>query len=592
MRSTNKRGLFAGIALLAAIPVLAQDAPESILPPGFGDPLPDAPRDPGPRRPVDDPGSPSPATQIGSVPADPLGPDGEPLTDDELPLEMPVLADLPEGARRSTALVGLVEPADGGMGEAAFGRSNGVYLAELMRAARAPIASRWASILLRRALLSKAATPVGIDGADWVAERAWLLVRMGEADAARQLVQAVDVDQYTPRMFDVALQVALASADPAALCPLAEPASQVSEVQAWSYAKAICAGLSGESGPASAQIDSLRRTPLGRGIDGLLAEKVVGAGVNTRRTVRVEWEGVDRLTAWRFGMAGATAVEIPNRLWNTSGRQALAWQGRAPLAEPATKVRAVETATLLGVFSSAALVDFYSALSDATDEDGDANQAAASLARAYSGDGASDRIGAIRALWNVTEGSGDQLYVRQILTARAAARLRPSDDHVGDLDGLAAAMFAAGLDLQAARWASLAESGTLAWALLAVGAPGQAVPWDAGSIEDIDDGAGRRQEFLFAGMAGLARITPDTANSMAAGMGVPVGREDRWTAALERAVRANEPGTVAILSALGLQGESWNGVSPARLYRAVSALRRVGLGAEARMIAAEAVTRG
>jgi hypothetical protein len=45
------------------------------------------------------------------------------------------------------------------------------------------------------------------------------------------------------------------------------------------------------------------------------------------------------------------------------------------------------------------------------------------------------------------------------------------------------------------------------------------------------------------------------------------------------------------LSALGLQGGNWKSVSPAHLYHAVSALRRVGLGAEARMIAAEALTR-
>lgn len=593
MRLANSHKLLAGVALIAALPVLAQDAPESILPPGFGDPVQQAPRDTGPSRPADiaPPASPTSAPP-GSPPTDLLDPNGELLAEGEdVPLEKPVLADLPPGARRSTALVGLAEPEDGGLGQTAFGAANGPYLAALMRATHAPIASRWASILLRRALVSKAATPAGINGADWVAERAWLLVRMGEADAARQLVQAVDVDQYTPRLFDVALQAALASADPAALCPLADPASQISKVEAWRFAKAICAGLSGEAGPASAQIDGARATAIGRGIDGILAEKVVGAGVNTRRSVNVKWDGVDRLTAWRFGMAAATAVEIPDALWGTAGRQVMAWRARAPLYASETKRAAVETAALLGVFSSAALVDFYGGLSDADDEDAQASSLSNNLADAYSGADASSRMSALRTIWTVADGGRDALYLRHLLTARAAARFRPSDDFSGDLDGLISSMMTAGLDLQAARWAPRAETGSLAWALLAVGAPGQAVPWDEGALDDVDNGNGRRRQFLFAGMAGLARITPTTASGIAGDLGVPIGREDRWTKALETAVNAREPATVALLCAVGLQGNGWDGISPARLYHVVSALRRAGLGAEARMIAAEAVTR-
>jgi hypothetical protein len=49
---------------------------------------------------------------------------------------------------------------------------------------------------------------------------------------------------------------------------------------------------------------------------------------------------------------------------------------------------------------------------------------------------------------------------------------------------------------------------------------------------------------------------------------------------------------VVLLCALGLQGKSWQQVSPVMLYHSISALRRVGLPGEARMIAAEAITRG
>jgi hypothetical protein len=41
-----------------------------------------------------------------------------------------------------------------------------------------------------------------------------------------------------------------------------------------------------------------------------------------------------------------------------------------------------------------------------------------------------------------------------------------------------------------------------------------------------------------------------------------------------------------------MQGSGWDKMTPRYLYHIVSALRRVGLEAEARMIAAEALARG
>ena len=80
----------------------------------------------------------------------------------------------------------------------AFGGAGGQYLTILMKNTHAPIISRWASILLRRALLSEVDTPANVNGADWAAERAGLLLRMGEADSARLIVQSVDTADFTP----------------------------------------------------------------------------------------------------------------------------------------------------------------------------------------------------------------------------------------------------------------------------------------------------------------------------------------------------------------------------------------------------------
>src|SRR3546814_1616391 len=124
--------------------------------------------------------------------------------------------------------------------------------------------------------------------------------------------------------------------------------------------RAICASLSGDQGMASSFLNQAARRGVARGIDFHLAEKVVGAGFNSRRSVNIEWTGVDKLTAWRFGMATATAVEIPENLWEGVDRHVRAWQARAVLLPMASRLAATTIAARLGVFTNEALVEFYS----------------------------------------------------------------------------------------------------------------------------------------------------------------------------------------------------------------------------------------
>lgn len=597
----------AALALVAALPAISQDAPESILPPGFGDPVEETrkPNEPNSARPADlipdvalQP--PPDTTQSGTIAVDPLsGTDvAEGVEEGDLPLALPP-QDLPAQSRRSLDHIGVLTAADGGFGEAAFGSADGRYLAYLMRNLRAPIASRWASIALRRAILSDVTTPANVNPANWAAERAWLLLRMGEADAALMLVQAVDPDRYSPRLQDVALQAALATADPAAACAFTEWVDRKRTEQAWPMMRAICAALSGESAQASAQIDAQRNRGSGRGIDGLLAEKVVGAGNNTRRSVKIEWEGVKQLTSWRFGLAAATAVDIPEPLYDTVGRHVRAWQARAAMLEPEKRQRAAETAAVLGVMSSEALVDFYGLWADATDPAEQAGKPFLLLRAAYAADSSSERLSAMQSLWAAGEQNPTLGYARNLLTARAAARLKPEAELSDASPQLIASMLSAGLDVQAARWARVAadaggEIEVASWGLLASGAPTQVVPWTRGALSEFISDAGAespKARLMFAGLAGLGRLPDADISDIAGDLGIPVGRQTAWTRALERAVAAREPGTVALLSAVGLQGSSFGQVSPKNLYHAVSALRRVGLAAEARMLAAEAVTR-
>lgn len=606
MRSWASKRLAAGAACglaLAAIgiPALGQEAPESLLPPGFGDPVPaptPTPAAPGAPAPTPAPGT-APTPLLPGVEALPPGEEealDEDLTEEEEEEAEVDPFDLPPEARRSPDFVGVLTADNGGFGTDAWEGANGSYLSLLMRGTRAPVASRWGQILLRRALLSQTQAPPGVAGADWVAERAWLLLRMGEADAARMLVAGVDVVNYTPKMFEVAEQVALATADPAALCPLVEPAALLSKATSWSLARAMCAAMAGETGTASAIIDAVRRSGKARGIDLLLAEKVVGAA-GGRRAINIEWDAVNQLTAWRFGLANAVNVAIPANLFGTVGPHVQAWQARAPMLDVGTRLDFAGWAAALGVFSSAAYADLASAAFDAADVSDASETLGGRLRVAFIGDDDAERLEALRGLWNEPE-NADLRYARLVLTARAAARIVPSVDRADAARNVIASMLTAGLDDAAGRWGSVIEErgeADEAWALLAVGASAGRVTVDRSRAADFveahtgDDKA--KGQLLLAALAGLGRLPVEDVNAIASDNGVPLGRRDSWTQAINEAAARNQAGTVALLAATGMQTRSWRAVHPAYLYHIVAALRRVGREPEARMIAAEALTR-
>ncbi len=612
--------LLVAVSLLAlAIPVLGQDAPESILPPGFGDPVEETPARPGggddgapPQDLIPDGARPRtndpdrPRTGGGGVVAQSPIPDGLggilPSTSAEAgkdgeegdELAAPIIQDLPEHSRRSTAQVGVLGGEDGDLGNAAFGNARGPYLVYLMHHASAPLASRWGSILLRRALLSRVATPAGVGGADFAAERAWLLLRMGESDSARMLAQAVDADQYTPWMRSVAQQAALASADPAGMCPATDGNPLTDKDAQWKMARAICSAFSGETSLASALVDQVRDHRKAPTIDVLLAEKVVGAASNSRRSVNILWENVDRLSAWRFGLASATALKIPDSLMRTVGPNVRAWRARTPLLPVADRAADAEIAAALGVFSGAALLDHYAAITEAEElNGGDGNPLSGPLAAAFAGESPEARLSAIKSVWENPQSGQYGDYARLILTGQAAARLPVGTASGEDADRLVASMFSAGLDMQAEAWKGEVSSGGLGWALIAVGGPSKQDSPSSSNIRGLGEGlTGKRAQFFAAGLAGMGRISADAGKDVASDFGFSVTRADAWTRAIAKAADAREPATVAVLAAMALQGGNWKSVSPAELFHLIAALRKVGLDPEARMIAAEAVMRG
>jgi hypothetical protein len=602
----NKVALGAiAIALIGVgIPALGhqQDKPESLLPPGFGQaaPAPAPSPTPSAARPAPTPSASAPAAVnnplgLSILPGAPTPsptptPSGTPTP---TYAQMPAQYELPAFARRPLARVG-VGNGRGTLPADAFGDADGRFVETLMRRLSTPIASRWMHIFLRRALASPLAPPPGVGGADFAAERAWLLLRMGEPVVAQALVQQVDRQDYTAKLLQIAMQTALANGDPGQWCSLTALSDQLAPgAAAWVMAKPICAGLAGYPQQADALMKDARRHRVATGIDLHLAEKVMGAGMRGDQAVTIEWTGVTQLNAWRYGLATATGVAIPDELLKTVGPQVALWRALSPALNARARAVFADRAAARGVLSSAAFVDLYGEI-DAGDNAGTAEDAVArDLRSAYDDPEQSGRLDALDKLWTAPDDEAGR-YARAVMTAAAAARIKPADK-VEHADRLIASMLSAGYDRAAMRWQDHVPAGSLAAALLALADPAPTGPvgYDMfDSFADNDASPGKmRSRMLAAGLAGLGRLSPSDSERAAKAAGVAIGTENSWTRALTRAVRARQPGTVVLLAAIGMQTTDWNGVPPAALYRIVAALNAVGLNGEARMLAAEAVAR-
>ena len=93
-------------------------------------------------------------------------------------------------------------------------------------------------------------------------------------------------------------------------------------------------------------------------------------------------------------------------------------------------------------------------------------------------------------------------------------------------------------------------------------------------------------------MAGLGRLERDAVTEYAEDLQLDLGRETVWSKRLGQAASAGNPTLVALLAGVGMQGDGWDRMTARHLFHIVRALNMVGLKAEARMIAAEAVARG
>ena len=602
----------AGMALtLSSALAIAQDSPESLLPPGFEKPKANSPKPATPARP-DAPGAvvqPLPPSGTPGAAARPAGltlPSGariptlrelELMSPDQLDelLGLKPKFDMPAAARRSLKQVGILAEDEGGMPLGSVAHQSPVLVMALLNGNKGQLVSRWGHILLRRALASRLDAPDGMNPADFAAGRASLLVRMGEGEAARELVQDVDAANYTPALTQAALDAYAFTADITGICPVSAVIGSQRKDADWRALRAICSSFQGEGASGLAQLDRMVGPNGWPRIDVLLAQRYAGSAGKTRQAVTIEWDGVSDMNPWRYALTIAVGLTPPDNLMKDLPKRYAYVAATAPMLALETRAAGADRAGAAGILSSSAMVDLYSQIYAQDDINGDWAKAAATLRSAYVAEQPAERFAAMRALW---DGAADEeaRYSRQVLTAYAAARLPVLADYAAQAPELIASMLAAGLDQNALRWSAQADTGSLAWGQLAVAAAARSTPVDGSALSSFygnDKSEGyRKSRFLIAGLAGLGRVDAPTAGSFSDKLGIDLSRQTRWSRLIVQAADVNNRELVVLLAGLGMQGTGWDKMTSVNLYHIVSALNRVGLGAEARMIAAEAVARG
>lgn len=610
-------GLLAGAGALALTTAYsdALASPESLLPPGFDDPAPapsPAPRPSAAPRPTS-PSAPSTPAPGGTPVIQPLPSGSAPDAEIALPADLPSLEeleelnpdeldellglkpkyDIPPAARRSMERVGIIDSSEGGLPVGSLGRQPASIVRAALGGIRTPMVSRWGHIMLRRALASRLETPMGMEPAEFAGMRAAALNAMGEYETARALAQDVDTGNWGLPLANAAVDAYIATGDVVGACPLVRFQGGLRDDAEWEMLRAICNAFSGESARARSDLIRMRRDGKAAAIDVLLAQRYAGAAGRGRSAVNLEWDGVEELTPWRFGLATALGAEIPEGLMEDLGPDSLRVAARMAALPFSQRLRGAELAARDGILSSSALIDLYSQFYAEDGTGGTFGLQAVQLREAYVGAEPETRVAAIRSLWGSTATPD---YARMVLTAYAAARVPASDDLADEAGPLIASMLAAGLDRDALAWSNIVPEGSEGWALLAIAQPTRSSPVDAGTIDSFisDDGSDglRKSAFLVAGLAGLDRLEASAANEYSQELGMELGRATRWSQLIDRSGELQNQALVAYLAGVGMQGRSWASMTPRHLFHIVRALNRAGMQAEARMIAAEAVARG
>lgn len=587
----------AAVLIAASSQALAQQGPIRLVPPK-GVPSVTVPVTPAPAAAPDappparaEPAAPSPSPAEAQPAALPPVTSPAPGSKSVVIQAAPLAAPDPDGA-------GLLDPQDGGLGILLWqGVPRGAVLrllAELPVAMPSP-AGRG---LMRRLLLSNAAGPQpAMEEAPplrrFGALRVEALAAMGDARGALDLAAKLPgvLEDETAARAIVDAQLLQGTLD----CPWADEVGKPFAASYWQRLDLFCRTRAGDREGGRLVLDLLRDRGDQDETFRTLAEAMMGGGVPRLRSL----QDPSPLT---LAMMRLASVAAPADL-ATLDPMRLAGVARITTTDPATRVAAAERAATALYMDARALGEVYRAAPARGDEPYRLKELAAR-----------DRGARVRGLVQQAF-AGAMDGNRRLTLAALALDLLDPPMWAGPPGAVVAAMFdTVTVNVEAAalapaavrlyeaqarpdqvrRWRDLATrtgAGARLWPLAAVSnreAPGLS-PWLDEALRGADPAAEQRAGGTLLLLRALGTEVPAEALTRAgAEQPAPLGDPLRW-AQLDLAVKDGRVGETVLL-ALVLMGDAGPaGTPPATLARLIGALRAVGLDAEARALAREAI---
>lgn len=136
-----------------------------------------------------------------------------------------------------------LEASEGEFPSRLWQRSDDDTLLELMRSAKTTRITPAERLLLRRVILSPTRRPRGDKADELLAERARLMLALGEAEAAAELVPRLETEARGIDAETLAIDLALARGDEATACRRTQSAAALPSGMYWMKLRAVCAVL-------------------------------------------------------------------------------------------------------------------------------------------------------------------------------------------------------------------------------------------------------------------------------------------------------------------------------------------------------------
>lgn len=508
----------------------------------------------------------------------------------------------PKVRSSSPQSVGWLTPAEGGLGPDIWHGGDTRAVNRVMRTIRKPIASRWMHVLLRRALVSEGRLPRRGSVGDIMATRALLLLRQGDAAAAKRLIDRLGLDRATRLAYLVAPQAQLAAGDIPALCPLTETGPALYRDPQWRLLAAICAAVDGDDGLAAVILDEVREKIEAQPLEIQLADQLTTLLAGGNHGVNVEWTPDLPVTTVRLGLALAGRVGLPPHVPAQLSPAAKAWIALDADAPLGLRYAQSGSAALAGALPLDAMITLWAAHADTLDLTADQQHPTALLRTAYVGARPADRITAMRALWRGKPPFGR--LVGLLATARAAARLPTLTVLAPDAPELVRAMALGGETARALAWWPVLANGDAdararAWPLLAALDRGGRIPLSIdllGAWEDSQAKLGRAARrrhgaMLAAVFNGLGVTIPGTSAARLASRFDLDTPDDALNSVLASAAAAPDRAGELIVRCARLLAVQPAAVDPPAVSALLAALRTAGFVDEARLIGAELLVR-